>query len=159
MHLSLFAVALLAATVLPGSSEAMLVALVAMEPTSTKSLFIVATAGNTLGAIVNWCLGRWLLTFKEGQWFPIEPRRLAKASELFQKYGSWTLLLSWLPLIGDPITVVAGLLRVPFPLFVVLVGLGKAVRYLALIGGMRIFFTGEVDIAIPHPEFAVTRFP
>jgi membrane protein YqaA with SNARE-associated domain len=138
-HISLFIVAMLAATVLPGSSEALLLALVAKEPAATKTLFIVATLGNTLGGVINWGLGRWLISFGEARWFPFEPRRLARASQLFRKYGTWSLLFSWLPIIGDPLTVVAGLLRVPFSIFVILVCLGKATRYLALIGGLRAF--------------------
>jgi membrane protein YqaA with SNARE-associated domain len=137
-HISLFIVAMLAATMLPGSSEALLLALVAKEPASAKTLFIVATLGNTLGGVINWGLGRWLISFSEARWFPLEPTRLAQAAQLFRKYGTWSLLFSWLPLIGDPLTVVAGLLRVPFSVFVILVCFGKATRYLALIGGLKV---------------------
>jgi membrane protein YqaA with SNARE-associated domain len=137
-HAALFMAALLSATLLPGSSEAMLIALVAREPASAASYFIVATIGNTLGAVINWCLGRWLSRYAESPWFPTNPRRLAEVSRLFQKYGTWMLLFSWLPVVGDPLTVAAGVLRVPFPIFATLVAVGKAARYLALIWGLQL---------------------
>jgi membrane protein YqaA with SNARE-associated domain len=137
-HVTLFVVALLAATILPGSSEATLLTLVAVDPGSTATLFIVATIGNTLGAIMNWCLGRWLFRYAEAPWFPANPRRLAQVSQVFWKYGTWTHLFSWVPFVGDPLTAAAGLLRVRFPIFLMLVGLGKGARYLALIGGLKL---------------------
>jgi membrane protein YqaA with SNARE-associated domain len=82
IYVSLFLVAMLAATILPGSSEAMLVALVARESASTTHLLIAAAVCNTLGAVVNWCLGRWLFRYSQAPWFPANPRRLAKASRL-----------------------------------------------------------------------------
>jgi membrane protein YqaA with SNARE-associated domain len=138
-YFSLFIVAMLAATVLPGSSEALLLGLVAKHPAETGALLITATLGNTLGGVINWTLGCRLSRFSSAPWFPVSAERLARACRLFQRYGSWTLLFSWLPIIGDPLTVAAGLLRVPFGLFLLLVGLGKASRYLLLIGGLRLF--------------------
>ena len=132
---------MLSATLLPGSSEALLVALVAMHSDAALTLFLVATLGNTLGAIINWVLGRWLLRYVDAPWFPISRKRLGQASEVMRTYGIWTLLLSWLPMIGDPLTLAAGLLRVPLPVFVMLVCLGKAARYIALIGGVKFFQT------------------
>jgi membrane protein YqaA with SNARE-associated domain len=137
-HLSLFLVATLAATILPGTSEAMLLAMAAAQPASTVSLFIAATAGNTLGAVINWALGRWLSRYADAPWFPASPRRLAQVTTLFRKYGVWTLLFSWTPFVGDPLTVVAGLLRVPFPIFVILVAIGKAARYLVVLGVLKV---------------------
>lgn len=137
--MGLFATAMLSATLLPGSSEALLVALVAIDSDAALTLLLVATLGNTLGAIINWVLGRWLLQYVDAPWFPIKPNRLAQASEIMRTYGSWTLLFSWVPVIGDPLTLAAGLLRVPFPIFVLLVCLGKAARYIVLIGGVELF--------------------
>jgi membrane protein YqaA with SNARE-associated domain len=133
----LFVVAMLAATIVPGSSELMLVALVANEPESGLSLVAVATVGNTLGAVINWCLGRWLLSYAHRPWFPISSRRLEQGSRLFRKYGTWSLLFSWVPVVGDPLTVAAGVFRVPLPLFVLLTGFGKGARYLLLVGGLK----------------------
>jgi membrane protein YqaA with SNARE-associated domain len=138
-HLGLFATAVLSATLLPGSSEALLVALVALNPNAAPTLLLVATFGNTFGAVINWILGRWLLQYVDAPWFPIDPQRLAQASEIVRTYGIWTLLFSWVPVFGDPLTFAAGLLRVPFPVFVTLVCLGKAARYIVLIGGVRLF--------------------
>ena len=137
-HIGLFATAIVSATLLPGSSEALLLALAAVNPAAAPTLFLVATFGNTLGAVVNWIIGRWLSQYSRAPWFPIKPQRLDRASALVRKYGSWLLLFSWVPIIGDPLTFAAGLLRIPFLVFVLLVGFGKAARYLALLGGLRI---------------------
>lgn len=101
------------------------------------SLFLAATAGNTLGGVINWGLGRWLSAFADAPWFPASPQRLAQMTAIFQKYGRWTLLFSWVPFIGDPLTVAAGVLRTPLPIFVTLVAIGKALRYLVLLGALR----------------------
>ena len=138
LHVGLFVVATLAATILPGSSEAMLLGLAATRPASTISFFLVATIGNTLGAVINWSIGRWLSAYADAPWFPANRHRLAQVTETFRKYGTWTLLLSWMPFIGDPLTLAAGVLRVPFPIFVTLVALGKGARYLVLLGGLGV---------------------
>jgi membrane protein YqaA with SNARE-associated domain len=135
-HLSLFSVAFLAATILPGSSEAMLAALVALNPASVASLFVVATIGNVLGAVANWLLGRWFVQYAGSRWFPAATKRIEQASTFFEKYGSWPLLFSWLPIIGDPLTVAAGVLRVRLPVFLALVSIGKALRYAAVLLGV-----------------------
>ena len=136
-HGVLFLVSMLAATVLPGSSEAALLALITREPHQAIALTATATVGNTLGAIINWGLGRWLLLYADRRWFPATPKQLQKASELFRRYGVWSLLFSWVPIVGDPLTVVAGVLKVPFVPFAILTALGKLARYLLLIGAWR----------------------
>ena len=88
---------------------------------------------------MNWVLGKWLLRYVGKPWFPVNPKRLGQASNILRSYGSWTLLFSWVPVIGDPLTLAAGLLRVPFPLFVALVCVGRAARYILLIGGVGFF--------------------
>jgi membrane protein YqaA with SNARE-associated domain len=135
-HLSLFGVAFLAATILPGSSEAMLAALVVLNPASVVTLFLAATIGNVLGAIVNWLLGHWFMHYAGHRWFPTAAKRIEQASSMFEKYGSWPLLFSWLPIIGDPLTVAAGVLNIRLPIFVALVSIGKALRYAAVILGV-----------------------
>ncbi|WP_374373675.1 YqaA family protein [Dongia sp.] len=128
-YLTLFLAAFGAATILPGSSEVVFTALLLEHPEALTPLLIVASIGNTLGGVVNWLLGRFLVEFQERPWFPVNPRWLDRASQLFQRFGYPLLLLSWLPVIGDPLTVAAGVLRARFLPFLVLVLIGKAARY------------------------------
>jgi membrane protein YqaA with SNARE-associated domain len=132
-YAGLFLTAFLAATLLPLSSEAVLAALGNADGFDVTFLFVLATLGNTLGAVVNWALGRFCLHWAGRKWFPFSREQLTSAGERFGKYGIWSLLFAWVPLIGDPLTFAAGVLRVPFLPFVVLVGLGKAARYAAVI--------------------------
>ena len=134
-HLSIFAVSFLAATILPGSSEVLLVALLLDRPSDSTTLLVVATIGNTLGSVVNWVLGRTFLHFADRRWFPVSQRQLDRASAWFRKYGIWSLLLAWFPVVGDALTVIAGTLRVRILPFVALVATGKALRYLVVIWG------------------------
>jgi membrane protein YqaA with SNARE-associated domain len=134
-HLSMFAVSFLAATILPGSSEVLLVALLFERPSDSISLFVVATIGNTLGSVANWVLGRAFLHFADRRWFPVSQRQLDHASVWFKKYGIWSLLLAWFPIVGDALTVIAGTLRVRILPFVALVATGKAARYVAVLWG------------------------
>lgn len=134
-YLSLFTAAFLAATLLPAQSEVLLLALILDDPTRVGWLILVATVGNTLGSVLNWWLGRYLHRFQGKRWFPVSEDALKYAEQRFRKYGLWSLLLSWMPVIGDPLTVIAGILRVPFWTFLVLVGIAKGIRY-ALIGGV-----------------------
>ena len=132
---ALFASAFLAATVLPLSSEAVLAGLLAARAGEAPLLLAVATVGNTLGSVVNWLLGRLVERFRDRPWFPVSPERYARAEQQFQRYGLWSLLFAWLPIVGDPLTVVAGALRTPLIPFVLLVGIGKAARYAAIAAG------------------------
>ena len=97
------------------------------------TLLFVASVGNVLGSVVNWGLGYSFQHWKDCWWFPVRADQLDRASKLFSTYGLWTLLLAWLPVVGDPLTVVAGVLRVRFSLFLALVALGKITRYAALL--------------------------
>jgi membrane protein YqaA with SNARE-associated domain len=131
-YAGLFASALIAATLLPMQSEAVLVGLLLNGKHQVVALLIVATVGNVLGSVINWYLGRFLLRFKGKSWFPASDQQLARATQWYHRYGRWSLLGSWLPVIGDPLTVVAGILREPLPSFVILVTLAKSSRYLFL---------------------------
>jgi membrane protein YqaA with SNARE-associated domain len=104
---------------------------------SPMALLVVASIGNILGSCVNWLLGRHVARFVDRSWFPVSAEQMAKAELWFRKYGLWSLLLSWVPLIGDPLTLVAGVLRVPFVFFLAIVASAKIARYIAiiLIGG------------------------
>lgn len=132
-YVGLFLSAFLAATILPFSSEAVLAALAQMDGVDFVFLWTVATAGNTLGAAVNWALGRWCLHWQDRKWFPFKADDLAKADTWFAKWGVWSLLLSWVPIVGDPITFAAGFLRVHFALFFALVLIAKGGRYVAVL--------------------------
>lgn len=131
-YAGLFASALIAATILPMQSEAVLVELILQGDHPVAALLIVATLGNVLGAVLNWLLGRFLLRFKDKRWFPASAAQLSRAQGWYHRYGRWSLLGSWLPVIGDPITVAAGILREPLPSFLLLVTLAKGFRYLFL---------------------------
>ncbi|WP_095159981.1 YqaA family protein [Pseudomonas sp. Irchel 3E13] len=131
-YLGLFLAAFAAATLLPMQSEAALVAMLLSEHYLSVALVAVATAGNVLGAGVNWFLGRGVEHFKHKRWFPVSEAKLEKAQSLYQRYGYWSLLLSWVPIIGDPITLVAGVMREPLWRFTLLVTLAKGGRYLLL---------------------------
>ena len=139
VHFGLAASAFLSATILPGSSEALLAALLIQRQDDALSLFAAATAGNTAGAAVNWVLGRFLSHHAGRSWFPMSRAWLARASGWFTRYGWGLLLFSWVPIVGDPVTVAAGLLRMRFLPFLLLVALGKAARYAALIGAFATF--------------------
>ncbi|MEP1206775.1 MAG: YqaA family protein [Rhizobiaceae bacterium] len=140
-YFGLFASALLAATILPMQSEAVLVGLLVAGEGSVAVLLIVATAGNVLGAVINWLLGRFVLRFKERRWFPVSEEQLARAETWYRRYGRWSLLGSWLPIIGDPITVAAGVMREPIMSFLVLVTLAKAARYMVLAAATLAWFS------------------
>lgn len=129
-YVGLFATAFLAATLVPVSSEAVLAALHAADREYPHGmLWLVATTGNTLGSVVNWMLGRFCLHLEGRRWFPITRMQLDRASAWFTHYGVWSLLLAWLPFVGDPLTFAAGLLRVRLLLFLILVAAGKGARY------------------------------
>ena len=131
-YLGLFAVAFGAATLLPLQSEAVLVGMLISGHYVTPLLLLIATAGNVLGSVVNWYLGRSIEQFRYRRWFPVSERHLDKAQATYHRYGRWALLFSWVPIIGDPITMIAGVMREPLWSFLLVVSLAKALRYLAL---------------------------
>ncbi|MGU3494360.1 YqaA family protein [Xanthobacteraceae bacterium A53D] len=132
VYAGLFFTALIAATILPMQSEAALAGLLLMDTYPWWTLVLVATLGNVLGSVINWLLGRGIERFRDHKWFPAKGRTLERAQGWYQRYGKWSLLLSWAPVVGDPLTVVAGVMREPFPMFLLLVTLAKLGRYLVL---------------------------
>ena len=130
--LGLFFSALIAATLFPAQSELVLASLLIAGKQPVSMLILVATVGNVLGSAINWWLGRYLEHFRERRWFPFKPQALERAAGWYHRYGRWSLLLSWMPIIGDPLTLVAGVLREPLPTFIAVVTLAKLGRYLVL---------------------------
>ena len=132
IYAGLFLAAMLAATVIPGSSEAALVALLMAERGEPLILVAVATVGNVFGSVINWGCGRFLAQFRDRAWFPVSAAHYGRAIDWFNRFGRWSLLLAWVPIIGDPLTVAAGALRMPLAPFTALVGIGKFARYLVV---------------------------
>ena len=134
---AVFGSAFLAATVLPFYSEVVLAAALTDPNQNRLVLWVAATSGNTLGAVVNWLLGRYAAQWRSHRWFPASEKAIAKAEVWFNRRGVWLLLLSWMPIGGDALTVAAGLLRVRFTIFLILVAIGKGARYAAVITGVE----------------------
>lgn len=128
----LFGAAFLAATILPAQSELLFAFLLRAGEHPWAFLLLAATTGNVLGSLVNWALGRWIEHFRDRRWFPVSPAALDRAERWYLRWGKWSLLGSWLPIVGDPLTLVAGVLRVPLATFLALVTVAKAGRYLAI---------------------------
>lgn len=127
----LFLSAFGAATLLPFYSEIAFIGMLE-QGFAPFWVWLVATAGNSLGAAVNWILGRYLTHFEGRRWFPFKPESLHRSQAWFQKYGVWSLLFAWLPIGGDALTFIAGVMRVRFSLFFVLTATGKGARYAVL---------------------------
>ena len=131
-YLVVFLSAFLAATLLPAQSEAVLSFYILSAPQTVFALILVATVGNVLGSVVNWVVGFYATRFQNRKWFPATPSQMQRAEKFYRKYGRYSLLLSWVPFIGDPITVIAGVLREPIFSFLLLVTIAKSARYIAL---------------------------
>jgi membrane protein YqaA with SNARE-associated domain len=131
-YAGLFAAAFLAATLVPAQSEAALVGLLMLDRYPALVLLAVASAGNVLGSCVNYGLGRWLAQSTRVQRL-VNPSHRQRAEDWYRRYGKWSLLASWVPIVGDPLTMVAGALREPFAVFLALVTIAKAGRYVVLV--------------------------
>jgi len=129
----LFLSAFLAATVLPSSSEIVLVGLLATDKFNVLHLLMVASVGNILGAILNYYLGRSFERYRDKTWFPVSEKGMKWAQGWYDKWGRWALLLSWVPMGGDALTVAAGAMREKLPVFILLVGFAKTMRYIVVI--------------------------
>lgn len=133
-YLGLFLSALVAATMLPMQSEVVLAGLLALGDQPVWALIAVATAGNVLGSIINWVLGRYIEHFRDRRWFPVQESQLDRFQRMYHRWGRWSLLLSWAPFVGDPLTVIAGVLREPLWSFTLIVLIAKLGRYLVVTG-------------------------
>ncbi|MDB2349490.1 DedA family protein [Alphaproteobacteria bacterium] len=120
------------ATIIPFGSEVYFITLLSLEKYNHFILFLVVSVGNVLGSLFNWICGFYINFFIKKSWFPINNKIIDRGNKLFIKYGKWSLLISWFPLIGDPITFAAGTLRYPIIPFLVLVSIGKVGRYLII---------------------------
>ena len=130
VYIILFTSSFASSTILPGHSEITLIALITQKKYEVFYLVVFASLGNILGSVLNWYLGLYFLKFKNKNWFPFKENQINKVSKSFLKYGKWSLLLSWVPFIGDVLTLVAGMFRVPLNQFVVIVSVAKVSRYI-----------------------------
>ena len=126
----LFFSSLIAATIFPAQSEIILAGLLIAGNHSNYLLWLIASVGNILGSVINWFMGAYLMKFQDRKWFFVKECKIEKYIKIYRKWGVWLLLFAWLPVVGDPITVIAGMSRVNIWLFLLLVGVGKAGRYL-----------------------------
>ncbi|MFO1075951.1 MAG: YqaA family protein [Geminicoccaceae bacterium] len=133
VYLGLFVSAVTSATLLPGTSEILMLGLLA-KGFELWPLWLVATAGNVAGSTFNWWLGGWALRFRDRRWFPVGHGALERAQAWYGRWGRLTLLFAWLPGVGDAFTVAAGVMRVPLLSFLLLVAIAKGGRYAAILG-------------------------
>lgn len=132
-YLTLFFTAFVSATLLPSSSEVVLTAMVTKGEYLLWLLWLTATVGNVLGSCVNYWLGTQVIRFQDRKWFPVSQANIDKAQQRFEKYGVYSLFLAWVPIIGDPLTVVGGIFKVRWWTFLWIVTLGKGARYLVVL--------------------------
>ncbi len=128
----LFSAAFLSASFFPFQSELVFIAMLAADHYGDWALLAVASVGNTLGSVLNWWLGRGIAHFENRRWFPIKRPALERAERWFTRWGKWSLLLSWVPIIGDPLTMIAGTLRMRFLPFILIVAIAKTGRYIVI---------------------------
>lgn len=131
-YIGLFIASFLAATILPLGSEIVLVALI-MSGLSPWGLLLIATLGNVLGSLTNYFLGYWASLSVIKKWLRMSESEFFRAERRFQKYGLLSMLFAWVPIIGDPLTVMAGILRIHLLWFLSLVTVGKLLRYIVII--------------------------
>ena len=132
IYLSLFFISFLAATILPFSSELTLAGLISTSNYDNLLLLVFASFGNVLGSVFNWGLGFYARNLTIKKWFPFKETQIERSSKWFSKFGKWSLLFAWVPIVGDLLTFVAGLLRVRFLDLIILVAIGKVSRYLII---------------------------
>ncbi|RME89563.1 MAG: DedA family protein [Candidatus Hydrogenedentota bacterium] len=130
--ISLFSISFLSSTLLPGGSEAYIFT-IRKSGIPIGIILVVATIGNTLGAFVNYALGRWFSHWLHHKLIGFKEKQLNKAEAFFRKWGGISLLFSALPIIGDPLTAIAGIFRYPISLFILLTAFGKFARYAILL--------------------------
>lgn len=135
-YLGLFAVAFVAASLLPAQSEVIFAGLLVAGDYNPLILLLTATAGNTLGSLTNWLLGRFLEDFRDRKWFPFSTNAIERAEHWYSRWGKWSLLLSWAPVVGDVLTLAAGIMRLRLRVFLPLIVLAKGGRYVAVLIGV-----------------------
>ena len=131
-YFGLFLISLGAAAILPFGSEPAVFGYLTGGALPWQGIVLVASLGNILGSIINWMLGRSFTHFQDRRWFPVNQKNMERAQGWYHRYGRASLLLSWVPIIGDPLTLAAGILREPLWSFTLLVAIAKTGRYLAL---------------------------
>ncbi len=131
MDWTLFSSALISSTLFPGGSEALLLYRL-NEGGDVVGLVLIATLGNLLGSVITYAMGRFGNEALHRKWLKISEQQIAHAETWFAKYGKPALLLAWLPVVGDPLCLAAGLLRSGLLSFLVLAGVGKLLRYAVL---------------------------
>ncbi|MEA1922637.1 MAG: YqaA family protein [Pseudomonadota bacterium] len=130
-YAGLFLASFLAATILPLSSEVVL-SLLLLNGLNPTMLVSVATMGNVFGALLNYAIGLWGGVFLVQNILKVSETESAKAQKTFEKYGVFSLFFAWVPVIGDPLTVVAGVMKINVLLFLLLVTAGKLIRYVVI---------------------------
>jgi len=130
-YIGLFVASFLAATILPLSSEIVLSTLL-LNGLSPVALVTIATIGNVLGSLTNYALGYWASLSVIKKWLKMSEDQFVRAEQRFTKYGLLSLCFAWVPIIGDPLTVIAGVLRIRLLWFLILVTVGKLTRYIVI---------------------------
>lgn len=131
-YIGLFLAALAAGSILPVPSEAALVALILTSDDPVWIAVAVATAGNVTGSMINWFLGRGIERLRGSRWFPVSEASIERARRWYHRYGRWSLALSFIPIIGDPLTIIAGVMRESLWFFMIVVTIAKLGRYVAV---------------------------
>ncbi|MFT2109970.1 YqaA family protein [Marinomonas sp. 2405UD68-3] len=140
-YVNMGVVSLVSATVLPLGSEVLFLYYFSDVNTSFFGMWFVASVFNTLGSTINYWLGKYFRKFENRPWFYAKLDKLDYAEKYFLKYGYWSLLLCWLPIVGDGISLIAGIFRTPLCIFLPLVFIGKGARYGFLVWGGAVVFT------------------
>jgi len=131
MDWALFFSALISSTLFPGGSEALLVYRLQETTNNPYILVLTVTLGNVLGSVITYYMGKYGFQMSH-EWFQISDKKVKHAEQQFNRWGAPALLFAWLPIIGDPLCLIAGSLRYPFLTFVILIGIGKLARYACL---------------------------
>jgi membrane protein YqaA with SNARE-associated domain len=131
-YFGLFLAALAAGSIFPVPSEAALVAMILTSDNPVWIAVAVATTGNVTGSMINWFLGRGIERLRGTRWFPVSEASVERAGRWYHKYGRWSLLLSFVPIIGDPLTIIAGVMKESLWFFVAVVTIAKLGRYVAV---------------------------
>lgn len=143
VYLVLFLAAAASATLLPGSPSTLLTALIVKQEGQIALLIAFATVGSVVGSTINYAIGQFLARYVDRPWFPFSAAQIERAGDWFRRHGMFSLLFAWLPVVGDPLTLAAGTLRAPLRAFLLLVSIGKLLRYL-LAGYIALQLSGGV---------------